>query len=92
MAPESLRILLIEDDSDIGLSLSKGLELEGYDTSWQTTGADGIADAQRLPPHLVILDVQLPDLGTPTKAALEEAMADHILASAELIGTYERAS
>ena len=38
------------------------------------------------------LDVQLPDLGTPTKAALEEAMADHILASAELIGTYERAS
>lgn len=41
---------------------------------------------------LYALDVQLPDLGTPTKAALEEAMADHILASAELVGTYERAS
>jgi phosphatidylethanolamine-binding protein (PEBP) family uncharacterized protein len=37
------------------------------------------------------LDVQLPDLGTPTKPALEDAMADHILATAELVGTYERA-
>jgi DNA-binding response OmpR family regulator len=61
MAPESLRILLIEDDTDIGLSLSQGLELEGYDTTWKTSGADGITHAQRQPPHLVILDVQLPD-------------------------------
>ena len=36
------------------------------------------------------LDVRLPDLGAPTKADLEEAMAGHVLGSAELIGTYER--
>jgi phosphatidylethanolamine-binding protein (PEBP) family uncharacterized protein len=41
---------------------------------------------------LYALNVQLPDLGTPTKAALEEAIEDHVLASAELVGTYERSS
>ncbi|MEP7327429.1 MAG: YbhB/YbcL family Raf kinase inhibitor-like protein [Gemmatimonadota bacterium] len=34
------------------------------------------------------LDVVLPDLGTPTKAELEQAMAGHVLAQSELIGTY----
>src|SRR5512143_2665738 len=39
---------------------------------------------------LYALDTRLPDLGKPTKAALEQAMAGHILAKAELIGTYQR--
>lgn len=36
------------------------------------------------------LDVMLPDLRTPTKRALEQAMAGHVLATAQLMGTYER--
>jgi len=39
---------------------------------------------------LYALDAQLPDLKSPTKAALEAAMAGHILERAEMIGTYER--
>jgi len=39
---------------------------------------------------LYALDTLLPDLGKPTKAALEKAMAGHILAKAELTGTYQR--
>jgi hypothetical protein len=39
---------------------------------------------------LYALDTRLPDLGKPTKAALEKAMSGHILAKAELIGTYQR--
>lgn len=39
---------------------------------------------------LFALDVLLPDLGAPTKAQLEKAMAGHVLAKAELVGTYER--
>ncbi len=39
---------------------------------------------------LYALDTVLPDLGTPTKAALETAMREHIMARAELVGTYER--
>jgi len=39
---------------------------------------------------LYALDTVLPDLGKPTKAQLEKAMQGHVLASAELIGTYEK--
>ncbi len=39
---------------------------------------------------LYALDTLLPDLGKPTKAALEKAMSGHILAKAELIGAYQR--
>jgi Raf kinase inhibitor-like YbhB/YbcL family protein len=38
---------------------------------------------------LYALDAELPDLGTPTKAAVERAMAGHVVASAELVGTYQ---
>jgi len=39
---------------------------------------------------LYALDTVLPDLGKPTKAALEQAMAGHVLASTELVGTYQK--
>ncbi len=40
---------------------------------------------------LYALDTTLPDLRHPSKTALEGAMRDHILARAELIGTYQKA-
>ncbi|MGH8770097.1 MAG: YbhB/YbcL family Raf kinase inhibitor-like protein [Burkholderiales bacterium] len=39
---------------------------------------------------LYALDAVLPDLKKPNKAALEKAMQGHILAQAELIGTYKK--
>jgi Raf kinase inhibitor-like YbhB/YbcL family protein len=39
---------------------------------------------------LYALDCVLPDLNLPTKAALEAAMQGHVLARAELVGTYQR--
>jgi Raf kinase inhibitor-like YbhB/YbcL family protein len=39
---------------------------------------------------LYALDTVLPDLGEPTKATLERAMEGHVLAKAELVGTYEK--
>jgi Raf kinase inhibitor-like YbhB/YbcL family protein len=39
---------------------------------------------------LFALDTVLPDLGAPTKAQLEKAMAGHVVGKGELIGTYER--
>jgi Raf kinase inhibitor-like YbhB/YbcL family protein len=39
---------------------------------------------------LFALDTALPDLSKPDKATLEAAMKGHILAHAELIGTYQR--
>ena len=39
---------------------------------------------------LYALDVVLPDLGKVTKKELEEAMKGHVIAQAELMGTYEK--
>ena len=39
---------------------------------------------------LYALDTMLGDLATPTKKDLEKAMMGHILAQAELMGTYQR--
>jgi phosphatidylethanolamine-binding protein (PEBP) family uncharacterized protein len=39
---------------------------------------------------LYALDVVLPDLRQPDKARLAKAMAGHVLAQAELVGTYQR--
>ena len=60
---------------------------------WKRTGYGGPCPPigrHRYFHKLYALDVQLSDLDTPTKADLEEAMNGHILASAELVGTYER--
>lgn len=40
--------------------------------------------------RLYALDAALPALNRPTKAQLEEAMRQHVLAQAELMGTYQK--
>jgi DNA-binding response OmpR family regulator len=54
-------ILLIEDDAAVGSSLQTGLEREGYQVTWRQTGNAGIQAAQTFNPHLIILDIRLPD-------------------------------
>lgn len=39
---------------------------------------------------LYALDTLLPDLSSPTKTALEKAMAGHVLEKTELMGTYQK--
>jgi hypothetical protein len=39
---------------------------------------------------LYALDASLGDLGTPTKAKLEAAMTGHVIAQAQIMGTYEK--
>jgi Raf kinase inhibitor-like YbhB/YbcL family protein len=61
---------------------------------WKRTGYGGPCPPigrHRYFHKLYALDTILPDLGQPTKAQLEEAMKAHVLASAELMGTYEKA-
>jgi Raf kinase inhibitor-like YbhB/YbcL family protein len=41
---------------------------------------------------LYALDTRLDDLEAPTKAELEEAMQEHVLEEAQLIGTYQKQS
>ena len=60
---------------------------------WQRTGYGGPCPPtgrHRYFHKLYALDVELPDLREPTKAQLEAAMKGHIVAQAELIGTYQK--
>lgn len=54
-------ILLIEDDPGIAGSLQTALSREGYSVHWKAEGAPGVAYARDHMPHLIILDVRLPD-------------------------------
>ena len=70
----------------------------------KTPGLDGLNDWKRTgyggpcPPigrhryffKLYALDAELPNLSTPTKDQLLEAMEGHILVGAELVGTYQK--
>jgi DNA-binding response OmpR family regulator len=56
------RILLIEDDERIGSTLERALRSSGYTVAWYRFGLDGVADTDRQPPDLVLLDLGLPDL------------------------------
>lgn len=60
---------------------------------WQRSGYGGPCPPigrHRYFHKLYALDTVLPDLGRPTKAALEKAMKGHILGQAELLGTYQK--
>jgi DNA-binding response OmpR family regulator len=54
-------ILLIEDDPAVARSLQEGLEHDGFQVTWKQSGMAGISFAQSHHPHLIILDVRLPD-------------------------------
>ncbi len=56
------RILVVEDDERIGISLTRALDGAGYVTVWVTTGDAAVTHATAEPPDLVLLDLGLPDL------------------------------
>lgn len=60
---------------------------------WKRTGYGGPCPPvgrHRYFHKLYALDKLLPDMQRPNKAALEQAMAGHVLAQAELVGTYQK--
>lgn len=58
---EPYRILVIEDDPAIGQSLLDGFEQNGFHAELCKTGSSGTAYAQKHLPHLIVLDIRLPD-------------------------------
>lgn len=75
------------DPADLPPGTGQGLN------DWQRTGYGGPCPPigrHRYFFKLYALDTLLPDLGTPTKAELRQAMQGHILGEAVLMGTYQR--
>lgn len=57
------RILVLEDDPDIGAALDFNLRKEGYDVHLSTQGAQALRYLGEREVHLALLDVMLPDIG-----------------------------
>ena len=60
---------------------------------WKRTGYGGPCPPigrHRYFHKLYALDAVLPDLGKPNKKTLEQAMQGHIIAQAQLLGTYQK--
>ena len=56
------RILIVEDDEDVGKVLRLRLGREGYETHVEGTGKGALSYAADCRPDLVVLDVRLPDM------------------------------
>jgi Raf kinase inhibitor-like YbhB/YbcL family protein len=60
---------------------------------WKETGYGGPCPPigrHRYFHKLYALDKELEGMGKPTKAQIEAAMKEHVIAKAELVGTYEK--
>ncbi len=56
------KILLVDDEQDILEFLSYNLRKEGYEVHTSTNGKKAVEIAREVKPHLIILDVMMPDL------------------------------
>lgn len=62
MKKKDIKILLVDDEPDILEIVSYNLEGEGYRVFTAKNGVEGVAQAKKRKPHLVILDVMMPEM------------------------------
>ena len=55
-----MRILLIEDEIDLGAIIKQGLEAVRYAVEWETDGEEGLRRAQAFEYDVILLDLMLP--------------------------------
>ena len=56
------RILIIDDDPAVSLTLARMLELDGHEVTCAGTAQDGLSAAAADPPDAVILDIRMPGM------------------------------
>ena len=73
MDNSNIKILIVDDDADIAEFLSYNLKKVGYNVYTALNGKDAINMVQRVNPHLVLLDVMMPEMdGIETCEKLRE--------------------
>ena len=62
MKKKEIKILLVDDEPDILEIVSYNLENEGYQIFTATNGAEAIKKSKETQPHLILLDVMMPEM------------------------------
>ncbi len=62
MKKKDIKILLVDDEPDILEIVSYNLSSEGYQVYTAENGVEGVAKAKKKTPHLIILDVMMPEM------------------------------
>jgi len=72
------RVLVVDDNRDSADSLAMLLRIEGHDVHLAADGAEALALAERLQPHVVVLDIGLPQMdGYEVARRLRRLRWDH---------------
>ena len=61
-SPEAHRVLVVDDEPNIVEVVSMALRFQGFAVETAGTGREAIAAVTRFKPHLIVLDVMLPDM------------------------------
>ncbi len=61
-AADPIRILVVDDEPNIVDVISMALRFQGFDVAAAATGAQAIAAVDEFRPHLLVLDIMLPDM------------------------------
>ncbi|WP_430411544.1 response regulator transcription factor [Kordia sp.] len=62
MKKKDIKILLVDDEPDILEIVGYNLSSEGYQISTAANGVEAIAKAKKVKPHLIIMDVMMPEM------------------------------
>lgn len=62
MKNKDIKILLVDDEPDILEIISYNLSAEGYEVHTAKNGVEGVAKAKKRSPHLIIMDVMMPEM------------------------------
>ena len=61
-SPSDSRVLVVDDEPNIVEVVTMALRFQGFDVETAGTGREALAAVTRFKPHLMILDVMLPDM------------------------------
>jgi len=62
MKKKDIKILLVDDEPDILEIVGYNLSAEGYQVTTATNGIEAVAKAKKVKPHLIIMDVMMPEM------------------------------
>ena len=62
MNTSDIKILLVDDEPDILEIVGYNLKSEGYQVFTANNGAEGVKEAKKIVPHLIMLDIMMPEM------------------------------